>query len=99
LNQQQVLGLARTLLTMAGTALVAKGVISQAELSPDVDIIVTAIGAVSAAGSVAWNLWSKTHKNTIAAAASLPKVQTIVTTDQKTADNVPNDKVIGPTGS
>lgn len=95
MNQAQIMGLVRTLLTMFGSVLVARGVIESGQLNTDVDIIVTAIGGLVTAGSLIWSLWSKTKANTIAAAASLPSVQKIVT-DQTTADKQPSVKVVGP---
>lgn len=99
MNQQQILGLVRMLLMTLGSILATKGIIDNASVASDVDLIMTAIGSLIAVGSVAWSIWRNTHKNTIAAAASLPKVQTIVTTDQTTADKVPSAKVVGPSGS
>lgn len=95
MNQAQIMGLVRTLLTMFGSILVARGVIESGQLNTDVDIIVTAVGGLVTAGSLVWSLWSKTKANTIAAAASLSNVKQIVT-DQPTADKVPSMKVVGP---
>ena len=97
MNQDQTLGLVRALLTAVGSILATKGLIDSSAVSTDVSIFMTAIGGVMAAGSLAWNLYSKTKRSTIAAAAKLPNVQTIVT-DQKTADALPSAKVVGPTG-
>ncbi|KAA0685987.1 hypothetical protein DTW90_34435 [Neorhizobium sp. P12A] len=99
MNQQQILSLVRMLLMAIGSILATYGVIDSTAVSADVDVIMTAVGGVIAAGGIVWGIWQNTHKNTIAAAAALPKVQTIVTTDQTTADKVPSTKVIGPSGS
>jgi hypothetical protein len=76
--------------------LVGRGLIKADDLSPLVGVMLTAVGAVMTASSAAWSIWRNTHASTIAAAAALPKVQTIITTDQKTADAAPSTKVVGP---
>jgi hypothetical protein len=95
MNQEQILGLVRMLLTAFGSILVAKGVIKPEDLNTTVGILVTSIGAVVTAGTVVWSLYSKTKANQIASAAALPNVKQIVT-DQKTADATPSTKVVGP---
>jgi hypothetical protein len=99
LNQQQILNLVQILLTAVGGIFAARGYIKPEDVQTTVGVIMTAIGGVAAAAGVIWSIWSNTHKNTVAAAASLPKVQTIVMTDNATAKAVPSDKVIGPSGS
>lgn len=95
MNQEQTLGIVRAVLMSLGTILATKGVIGSADVSTDVTIAMTAIGAVSALGSLVWGIYSKTKANQIANAAKLPNVVQIVT-DQKTADATPNTKVVGP---
>ncbi len=55
MNQEQVLSLIRQILTMAGSALVAKGLVDQTTL-------VTAVGAIATLGSVVWSMIH--HKGT-----------------------------------
>ncbi|KAA0697405.1 hypothetical protein DTW90_18415 [Neorhizobium sp. P12A] len=97
MNQQQILSLVRMLLMAIGSILATYGVVDSTAVSADVDVIMTAVGGVIAAGGLVWGIWQNTHKNTIAAAASLPSVQKIVT-DATTAANVPSTKVVSPGG-
>jgi len=96
MNQDQILSIVRSLLVMFGTSLVTKGFMNSDQLNTVVGVLLPVIGALMTAAPVVWGIWRNTHKNTLAAAAALPKVQTIITTDQVTADKVPNDKVVGP---
>jgi hypothetical protein len=95
MNQEQLLGLLRMVLTMGGTFLVARGYLKPEDLTSTVAVLVTAIGGVVTAGSLVWSLYSKTKANQIASVAALSNVQQVVT-DQKTADKTPSTKVIGP---
>lgn len=96
MNQEQTLGIIRAILTAVGSMLATKGIIGSGDVSTDVTIIMTGIGGVTAAGSLIWGIYSKTHAAQIATAAKLPTVAQIVTTDQKTADAIPSTKVVGP---
>lgn len=96
MNQEQVMAVVRMLLTTFGSILATKGVVDATQVTTGVDIMMTAIGSLMAAGTLAWSLWAKTHANTLNTAAALPNVQKIITTSQVAADAAPSDKVIGP---
>lgn len=93
MNQDQLLSLVRSLVTIGATVLVSDGVIQAADLNTDVGIIMAAVGSLGAAGSLVWGIWSKTHANSIAKVAALPNVTKIVT-DPVTASSIPSTKVV-----
>jgi len=69
----QVLATIRSVLLAFGGAAVSKGVIDESTMT-------SLVGGVTAAASFGWSLWTHNTTNTIAAAASLPEVQKVVTT-------------------
>jgi hypothetical protein len=69
----QVLATIRSILLAFGGAAVSKGVIDESTMT-------SLVGGATAAASFGWSLWTHSTTNTIAAAASLPEVQKIVTT-------------------
>jgi len=52
MNEQQIAGLVRHILTAAGGYLVSKGVIDEATLT-------ATVGAIITLGGVAWSFWAK----------------------------------------
>lgn len=95
---EQVASLARTIGTIAGTLLIAKGVTDNAGAAALSNALGEAAGAVFVVGSQVWSLWTKTRSATVAKAAALPGVARVVVTDQKVADAIPSSKVVGPQG-
>ena len=56
------------------------------------------VGAIVALGATGWGIYNNRKAGLLASAAATGKLASpIVVTDQKLADSIPSDKVIGPT--
>lgn len=86
-NQDQVLSALRWLLTVAGGYAAQRGYL-------DNEQVLSITGAVLALATVAWGLFAHSKQQKLASVAAMPNVATIVTTDQKTADAAPSEKVV-----
>ena len=69
----QVLATFRSIMLALGGAAVSKGVVDESTMT-------SLVGGVIAAASFGWSLWGHSTNSIIAAAASLPEVQKVVTT-------------------
>jgi hypothetical protein len=80
MNTDQIQMVVRTILTIAGSMLVSKGIISANDLTTLTTLSLAFVGGAFALGSFAWSLYAHSQNAKIASVNAIPGVMVTTTT-------------------
>lgn len=93
MDNDQIKGIVRWLLTVGGGFAIAKGWVTKTDWSALVNDILAAIGVLAPMVGLLWSMYDKMRKQRIAAVAALPEVKTVVLNDPSLAARLPDNVV------
>lgn len=92
MNHEQTVSLLRQVMLAAGGGLVTAGFVDDATLQ-------TMVGALAILIASGWAIYTRRKAGLIASAAEQKGVAKVVMTNAAKAAEIPNDKVVGPSGT